>query len=166
MLSLLNSQTTITMTDNYQFCDYHSHGDMLEMSQPKWLLLDQGVWYPLRTYQLKAIENFIDSGAIKLYLDLHEKGFMIPNKITKSYSINHCIFEIEYRDKNKIIQKEKENPDLQSHRQGWNYHQLFLVRENKTESLIMSFPTYQTQEVLEKDSRFNQHGSFHSSCWV
>ena len=154
------------MADYLHYHEYHSHSMMLEMQKPKWLILVDGIWYPLRTYQLKAIENFIDSGAIRLYLDLHEKGFLIPNKITKSYSINNCIFEIEYRDKNKIIQKEIENPDLKSHRQGWNFQSIYLVREDKTESLIMSFPTYQTQENIKQDERFNQHGTFHESCWL
>lgn len=154
------------MTEDLQFCDYHSHSGMLEMNQPKWLISVDRIWYPLRTYQNKAVENFTESSVIKLLFQIQEKGFSIPTEIHKSYFINNCIFKIEYRNISKIISGELENPDDQPHRMGWNYHQLHLIREDKTKSLLMSFPSYQNKETIEKDERFNQHGSFHPSCWL
>lgn len=143
--------------------EYHLNSVKVEMLAPRWLILVEGKWFSLRDYQQKAIEDFMDSGAVNLYKQLSQKGFDYPSVVSKRYRSGTYKFRLEFRELPRLlIGKSTSVPNLDE-RYHWNYYPVYLLREDGSESKLLAHPSYLGRNELEGDERFIKEGNIDSS---
>ena len=143
--------------------EYHLNSVKVEMHAPRWLILVDGKWFGLRDYQQKAIEDFMDSGAILRYRELAEKGFVNPACIGKQYESAGYNFRLEFRELPRLLTGGNSAIPTFEERYEWNYYPVYLIREDGSESKLLAHPSYLGRKEVEADTRFNSLGVIDSS---